>query len=173
MWIFRRCLEEGGKGIGQCHSPPCRQACLFGASSRCPGPCITSLPWRICVDFVCTLRDIGAPQLSSCVACATALTAFGNCVWQHRSGVIAYTVKQELGPVSVPLLQFRPSALAGPVRRTWVRVLTPEPSRVKSESADGSRMSLARPGCLSRAPTPRRKPRVPEWPGSRFCFGRV
>ena len=31
-----------------------------------------------------------------------------------------------------------PSALAGPVRRTWVRVLTPEPSRVKSESADGA-----------------------------------
>ena len=40
--------------------------------------------------------------------------------------------------VSVRLSQFRPSALAGPVRRTWVRVLTPEPSRVKSESADGA-----------------------------------
>lgn len=43
-----------------------------------------------------------------------------------------------LVPVSVRLSQFRPSALAGPVRRTWVRVLTPEPSRVKSESADGA-----------------------------------
>ena len=43
-----------------------------------------------------------------------------------------------LVPVSVPLSQFRPSALAGPVRRTWVRDLRPEPSRVRSESADGA-----------------------------------
>ena len=46
--------------------------------------------------------------------------------------------KYNVVPVSVRLSQFRPSALAGPVRRTWVRVLTPKPSRVKSEPADGA-----------------------------------
>ena len=44
------------------------------------------------LPFPCLPSDIGAPQLSSCVACATALTAFGNCVWQGN-------VKLEKGDV--------------------------------------------------------------------------
>ena len=57
---------------------------------------------------------------------------------------VALDIDRYIVPVSVPLSQFRPSALAGPVRRTWVRVLIPEPSRVKSESADYCRCSTAR-----------------------------
>ena len=93
----------------------------------------------------------------------------GNAPPSHHSSVTLNLV-----PVSVPLSQFRPSALAGPVRRTWVRVLTPEPSRVKSGTADGSRMSLARPGCLSRAPNSAKEAESAEMAkGGRFRFGRV
>ena len=109
---------------------PIRLKSTFEALRR-EGSDFTDLQFAL-AGHVCATRTLNAVRVRR-PGKSERLHPTGNAPPSHHSSVTLNLV-----PVSVRLSQFRPSALAGPVRRTWVRVLTPEPSRVKSESADGA-----------------------------------